>query len=104
MADGYRVDGDILTTHATNLARITAKLDTAMEAANAQSIPTDAFGYLCQKVPGWFVAPLHDKGVSSVRNAIALAEEIRAIVGEIARHYDETESVHAAAFRQERPR
>lgn len=101
MADDYEVTADELATHAANLARITAKLDMALEAANAQTIPADAFGIICQKVPDWFVAPLHEQGVTSVRNAIARAEEIRATVADIGRHYDQRDSANASAFRAE---
>jgi hypothetical protein len=101
MVDDYEVNADDLATHAANLARITAKLDQALDAANSQSIPTDAFGYLCQAVPGWFVQPLHDKGVTAVRNAIARAEEVRATIADVGRTYDQRDSTNAAAFRTE---
>lgn len=104
MVDDYEVTADDLATHAANLVRITAKLDAALDAANAQSVPTDAFGYICQAVPGWFVTPLHDRGVASVQNAIARAEEIRKTIADIGRHYDQRDSANAAAFRTQQQR
>lgn len=101
MVDDYEVTADDLATHSANLARITAKLDMALDAANSQSVPADAFGIICQAVPGWFVTPLHDRGVTSVRNAIARAEEIRSTVTAIERQYDQRDAANAAAFRSE---
>lgn len=98
MTADYEVTADDLATHAANLARITAKLDAALDAANSQSVPVDAFGIICAKVPGWFVTPLHDRGVTAVQNGIARAEEIRAIVADIGRTYDQRDSTNAAAF------
>ena len=99
MTSDYEVTADDLATHTANLARITAKLDAALDVANSHSVPTEAFGIICSGVPGWFVTPLHDRGVAAVRNGIARAEEIREIVADIGRTYDQRDSTNAAAFR-----
>jgi hypothetical protein len=98
MTSDYRITPSDLTTHAANLARITAKLDAALDAANSQSVPTEAFGIICRAVPGWFVTPLHDRGVAAVRNGIARAEEIRKLVDDTHRQYDASEANNALAF------
>jgi hypothetical protein len=98
MTDDYQITTSDLTTHATNLTRITAKLDAALDAANSQSVPTEAFGIICRAVPGWFVTPLHDRGVAAVQNGIARAEEIRKLIDDTNRQYDASETNNALAF------
>jgi hypothetical protein len=99
-ADGYDVEVDMVQQHANNVARIVGGLDPVLQAANAQSVPNDAFGIICAQIgiSGWLVTPLHDRGVTAVTNAIARAEEIKQILGTVARSYDGMEASKANAF------
>lgn len=101
--EGYDVEVDMVQRHATNVARIAGQLDPALQAANAQSVPDDAFGMICAQIgiAGWLVSPLHDKGVTAVSNAIARADEIKKILGAVARSYDGMENQRATVFNEQ---
>jgi F420-0:gamma-glutamyl ligase-like protein len=98
--EGYDVEIDMVQRHATNVARIVGQLDQPLQAANSQSVPDDAFGIICAKIgiAGWLVTPLHDRGVTAVSNAIARADEIKQILGGVARSYDAIETQRANVF------
>jgi excreted virulence factor EspC (type VII ESX diderm) len=100
MSDGYDVEIDMVQRHATNVARIAGQLDPALQAANSQSLPDDAFGIICAQIGigGWLVTPLHDRGVTAVSNAVARADEINHILGGVARTYDDIEIQRANVF------
>jgi hypothetical protein len=101
--EGYDVEVDMVQRHATNVARIAGQLDPALQAANAQSVPDDAFGIICAQIgiAGWLVSPLHDRGVTAVSNAVARADEIKKILGAVARSYDGMETQKANAFTEQ---
>ena len=103
MTDGYETSIEQVRQHGTNLTHIADQLDPALEAANAQSIPEDAFGVICNEIgiSGWLVQPLHDRGVQSVTNAIARAEEIKDILTAVARTYDQQELRKASGFNEQ---
>lgn len=98
--EGYDVEIDMVQRHATNVARIVGELDPVLQAANSQSVPDDAFGMICARlgISGWLVHPLHDRGVTAVANAIARADEVRQILGGVARTYDDIETQRATVF------
>jgi hypothetical protein len=101
--EGYDVEVDMVQRHATNVARIAGQLDPALQAANAQSVPDEAFGIICAQIgiAGWLVSPLHDRGVTAVSNAVAQADEIKKILGAVARSYDGMETRQADAFTEQ---
>jgi hypothetical protein len=98
--EGYNVEVDMVQRHATNVARIAGQLDPALQAANAQSVPDEAFGLICAQIGigGWLVTPLHDKGVTAVSNAVARADEIKKILGTVASTYDGMENQRVTVF------
>jgi hypothetical protein len=99
-AEGYDVEIDMVARHATNVTRIVGQLDTALQAANSQSLPPEAFGILCAQlgIGGWLVSPLHDRGVTAVGNAIARADEIKKTLDAVARTYDSMETDKVTTF------
>ncbi|MFL6120883.1 type VII secretion target [Actinophytocola sp.] len=99
-ADGYGVEIDMVQRHATNVTRIVGQLDPALQAANSQSLPADAFGLIGAElgIGGWLVSPLHDRGVTAVSNAIARAEEIKKTLDSVARSYDSMETDKVTIF------
>jgi F420-0:gamma-glutamyl ligase-like protein len=99
-AEGYDVEVDMVQRHATNVARIVGQLDQPLQAAKSQSVPDDAFGLICAQIgiAGWLVTPLHDRGVTTVSNAIARADEIKELLGTVARSYDDIEAQKANVF------
>lgn len=101
--EGYDVEIDMVQRHATNVTRIVGQLDPALQAANSHSLPADAFGIICAQIgiSGWLVTPLHDRGVTAVTNAIARAEEIKQVLGAVARSYDNLETQKAGVFRDQ---
>jgi hypothetical protein len=101
--DGYQVSAEMLQQHTTNIARIMSQLDAVKDAAAAQTIPEEAFGVACREIGivGWLVTPLHDRGVRSVTNALGKAEEIRKVLADVGRSYDQTNLEHAQAFAAE---
>lgn len=68
MESGYQVSIDMVHQHATNILSIVSQLDAVRDAANAQTIPAEAFGLSCSQlgIIGWLVTPLHDRGVRAV--------------------------------------
>lgn len=95
--DGYQASVDSLRQHGTNLARIMGQLDPALEAARSASVPEDAFGIVCRElgISGWLVAPLQERGVQAVTNAVAGADEFKKNIDASARDYDQHEIQHA---------
>lgn len=98
--EGYDVEVDMVQQHATNVTRIAGQLDPALQAAKSQSVPDDAFGIICAQIGigGWLVSPMHDRGVTAVTNAIARADEIKKLLGAVARTYDGMETQRANVF------
>jgi hypothetical protein len=101
--EGYDVEVDMVQRHATNVARIAGQLDPALQAANAQSVPDEAFGIICAQIgiAGWLVSPLHDRGVTAVSNAVARADEIKKILGAVAHSYDGMEGQRVNTFAEQ---
>jgi hypothetical protein len=106
MSDGYDVEVDMVQRHAANVARIAGQLDPALQAANSQSLPDEAFGIICAQIGigGWLVSPLHDRGVTAVSNAVARADEINQILGGVASTYDAIEAQRANVFSEQEGR
>jgi hypothetical protein len=98
--DGYDVEVEMVQRHAANVTRIASQLDPALRAANSQSLPDDAYGIICAQIGigGWLVSPLHDRGVTAVSNAVARADEIKGLLGNVARTYDDIETQRARVF------
>jgi F420-0:gamma-glutamyl ligase-like protein len=102
-ADGYDVEIDMVQRHATNVARIVGRLDQPLQAAQSQSLPDEAFGIICAQIgiAGWLVSPLHERGVTAVANAIARADEVKKVLGDVASSYDSVETQRANVFTEQ---
>ncbi|SEQ45206.1 Excreted virulence factor EspC, type VII ESX diderm [Lentzea xinjiangensis] len=87
---GFHVTSDVLEAHAKALEGLQGRLQGAVDAANTVSMPTDAYGIICQPfrmlldpVEQWGMDAL--KGVSEAMSATAKK------VTETAKHYQEVE-------------
>ncbi len=70
MADSVNVQPDKIRAHAANVAKLADPLGLALGAAQAVSVPSDAFGQLCSFLPPLFVDAVETGGVAAITAAI----------------------------------
>ncbi|WP_433868907.1 type VII secretion target [Saccharopolyspora sp. CA-218241] len=90
------VTGD-LTAHASHLDGLTARLETAVAAAETVSMSDDAYGLLCSFLPA-IINPVEQEGVDAVKSAregvSATADNVR----KSAEQYREIDDANAASL------
>lgn len=97
MADGYEVVTQALVGHATSLGRVADQLATALDAANAVSMPRDAYGVICQFFPP-MIDPIEQAGVSAIATGVQAMQDTITGVNDTARFYDTVETNNAGSF------
>ncbi|MEV0245417.1 type VII secretion target [Nocardia sp. NPDC050712] len=96
MADSVNVDASKLATHATNLGKLTDPLSMALQAAQAVSAPTDAYGKICAFLPPLFVDSVETEGVDAIQAAIDAVAEDAAKLKKVADGFTATDTANAA--------
>lgn len=97
MTDQYGVVTAALQGHAKTLDGYGARLGQAFDAARQVSMPSDAYGEICQFFPV-LLDPLQQRGLDALA---AAAENMRGVagkMGETAGAYAEAEQLNASAF------
>ncbi|PRX46536.1 excreted virulence factor EspC (type VII ESX diderm) [Prauserella shujinwangii] len=94
---GFEVDGD-LDAHAGQLDDCTGMLRQAADAARQVSMPTDAYGILCQPFR-MLLDPVEQYGIDALDEAVTAMEAAADKVRTAARRYRGTEEGFRSALR-----
>jgi Excreted virulence factor EspC, type VII ESX diderm len=86
MPNGYEVSGD-LSSHGGQLDAVRDQLQTALDAAMAVSMPTDAYGVLCQPFR-MMLDPVEQFGMDAITKAMSAMESLAQGVRDTARAYE----------------
>ncbi|HWD01214.1 MAG TPA: type VII secretion target [Amycolatopsis sp.] len=87
---GYEVGSD-LEVHARQLDGISADLQQAVDAANQVSMPTDAYGILCQPFR-MMLDPVEEFGLNALKNTVTAMDAQAQKVRNAAQAYRDTQS------------
>ncbi|KAF0847586.1 type VII secretion target [Nocardia caishijiensis] len=101
-ADGageLNVDPGTIRTHATNLSSAGSGLTQALEAAQAVSAPSDAFGQLCAFLGPLFVDAVETDGIEAIQAAITAFGDTSANLTAVADAFTTRDTTHAAALK-----
>lgn len=97
MANGYELQAGELDSHAGHLDGFADQLRTALDAATSVSLPTDAYGIICQFFPP-LLTPIQTIGLDAIGKAVdAMADDAQGI-RDNAGEYRAQEEHHAATF------
>ncbi|OLF10140.1 ESX-1 secretion-associated protein [Actinophytocola xinjiangensis] len=96
--DGFRIGVD-LTAHSQQLKGVMDALAEAAEAARTVSMPTDAYGILCQPFR-MMLDPVEQKGIDAINDAVAAAEAASNEVNAAAKEYESREETSSMRFKE----
>ncbi|WP_018683735.1 type VII secretion target [Actinokineospora enzanensis] len=91
---GFDIGAD-LTAHAGQLDQFTSDLHRTVDAANQVSMPTDAYGILCQPFR-MMLDPVEQYGIDTLTKTVEAMEAVSGRVRETARAYRETEDTNTS--------
>jgi hypothetical protein len=94
---GYEIGGD-LEAHARQLDGIADGLKQAVDAANQVSMPTDAYGILCQPFR-MMLDPVENYGITALQNTVTAMDAQAQKVRDAAKAYDSYESEAASSMK-----
>jgi hypothetical protein len=94
---GFELVPEELRAHAARLDGIRDRLSTALDAARTVSLPTDAYGLICQFFPP-MVDPVEQMGMDAIGEAVTAMEETATGVRETAKTYDAVDEANRSAF------
>lgn len=97
-ADGFQIGVD-LTAHSQQLSGIMDSLAQAVDAARQVSMPTDAYGILCQPFR-MMLDPVEKYGIDALKDAVDAMETASGQVKATATQYETMDQGHAAALRE----
>ncbi|WP_167475986.1 type VII secretion target [Nocardia arthritidis] len=95
-ASGVAVDPEKIRTHATNVESVGRSLSQAVEAAQAVSLPTDAFGKLCAFLPPLFLDSIESEGVTTLRTAQQALTDDASKLRSVAAGFEQVDTTNAA--------
>src|SRR5262245_8129005 len=96
--DGFRTGVD-LTAHAQQLSGVMDALQQAKDAARQVSMPTDAYGILCQPFR-MMLDPVEKYGMDALRDAAEAMEAASHEIKSTAQTYQAVDGGHAARFKE----
>ncbi|PPK63268.1 type VII secretion target [Actinokineospora auranticolor] len=91
---GFDIGAD-LGAHAGQLDGCVGELRRAVEAANTVSMPTDAYGILCQPFR-MLLDPVEQFGIDALSKAVEAMDTVATQVRETARAYQSTEDANVS--------
>ena len=97
-ADGFQLGTD-LSAHSQQLKGVMDALSQAVDAARTVSMPTDAYGILCQPFR-MMLDPVEQWGLDALRKAVDATDTASDQVQSIAKSYQESEQDYSASFRE----
>ncbi|MDT7781625.1 MAG: hypothetical protein QOF58_44 [Pseudonocardiales bacterium] len=89
-AGGFNVTSDVLEAHAKALEGLHGRLQGAVDAANTVSMPTDAYGIICQPFR-MLLDPVENWGLQALKGASEAMDATAKKVTETAKHYQAVE-------------
>ncbi|MEV6242195.1 type VII secretion target [Lentzea sp. NPDC051838] len=87
---GFNVTSDVLEAHAKALEGLHGRLQGAVDAANTVSMPTDAYGIICQPFR-MLLDPVENWGLNALKGAAEAMDATAKRVTESAKHYQAVE-------------
>ncbi|WP_051756525.1 type VII secretion target [Nocardia sp. NRRL WC-3656] len=97
------VDPDKIRTHAKNVQGVSDSLNVALQAVQAVSVPTDAFGKLCSFLPPLFVDTVEDGGLQAIKTAADALNADAGTLGQVATSLQSTDSANASELASVKP-
>lgn len=95
---GFGLVPEELRAHASRLDGIRDRLSQALDAARTVSLPTGAYGVICQFFPP-MVDPIEQMGMDGIGEAVTAMEATATEIRETAKAYDAVDDVNRQAFR-----
>ena len=89
-AGGFNVTSDVLEAHAKALQGLHGRLQRAVDAANTVSMPTDAYGIICQPFR-MLLDPVEQWGMDALKGVAEAMDSTAKQVTETAKHYQAVE-------------
>jgi uncharacterized protein YukE len=90
MTSGFHVTSDVLEAHAKALEGLHGRLQGAVDAANTVSMPTDAYGIICQPFR-MLLDPVEQWGMNALKGVAEAMDSTAKKISETAKHYQEVE-------------
>ena len=87
---GFHVTSDVLEAHAKALEGLHGRLQGAVDAANTVSMPTDAYGIICQPFR-MLLDPVENWGMDALKGIAEAMDSTAKRVTETAKHYQAVE-------------
>lgn len=87
---GFNVASDVLEAHAKALQGLHARLLGAVDAANTVSMPTDAYGIVCQPFR-MLLDPVEQWGMDALKGVAEAMDSTAKRIDETAKHYQAIE-------------
>lgn len=94
---GFGLVPEELRAHAARLDGIRDRLSTALDAARTVSLPTGAYGVICQFFPP-MVDPVEQMGMDAISEAVTSMESTATEVRETAKAYEAVDDTNRQAF------
>ncbi|MFD9704085.1 type VII secretion target [Lentzea sp. NPDC059081] len=95
---GFEVTSDVLEAHAKALEGLHGRLQGAVDAANTVSMPTDAYGIICQPFR-MLLDPVEQWGMNALKGVADAMDATSKKVTETAKHYQAVEDQIANALK-----
>ncbi|HEX7306548.1 type VII secretion target [Lentzea sp.] len=95
---GFNVTSDVLEAHAKALEGLHGRLQGAVDAANTVSMPTDAYGIICQPFR-MLLDPVEQWGMNALKGVADAMDATSKKVTETAKHYQAVEDQIATALK-----
>ncbi|WP_051027030.1 type VII secretion target [Nocardia higoensis] len=103
-AGELNVSPDKIKTHATNVTSAGSGLTEALEAAQAASAPSDAFGKLCAFLGPLFVDSVETDGIDAIEAAITSFGDTADKLTAVADAFTGRDTTNAAALKSQESR
>ena len=87
---GFAVTSDVLEAHAKALEGLHGRLQGAVDAANTVSMPTDAYGIICQPFR-MLLDPVEQWGMDALKGVAEAMDSTAKRITETAKHYQAVE-------------
>lgn len=94
---GFELVPEELRAHASRLDGIRDRLSTALDAARTVSLPTGAYGVICQFFPP-MVDPIEQMGMDGIGEAVTAMEATAGEVRDTAKDYEAVDDANRQAF------
>jgi uncharacterized protein YukE len=89
-ASGFNVTSDVLEAHAKALEGLHGRLQGAVDAANTVSMPTDAYGIICQPFR-MLLDPVEQWGINALKGVAEAMDSTAKKISETAKDYQAVE-------------